>query len=338
MATVSWPWRGLRWPLSQLHASHFHLASDCTLSVPDQTCVLYVVCIYTCAADVRALFETMLQSLPKEKADPIWDKYIAFEYRQARNGGSLETVAAIERRRAEAYPGSETVVGLPALLQRYRCYGLQPAQAADTEYLQRRQLIVPVARHSVAAPQAGVVPVEAHSATGSSNMIPSGLDLKCVLNMSPHLPHACTLPILHVFPASLSPLSPPQSPARSKPPWQDSMHSQRRHLVPGLVVRSLTIPWLCVLCVHLLPMQPPRPNSLFPEFLHPLIKVLPPHTALQAPPPSLDMVLHRLSTFVMPPEPEAVAVPGVTDGAGAGGADGKRKARDVFRLRKQQAR
>jgi hypothetical protein len=89
--------------------------------------------------NMRALFENIILSVPKEKARPVWDMYLDYELRRAQSGGSLEKVANVEARRAEKYPqdDSETPSPFLRLLHRYQHWGLLPDGAPDQDMLSR---------------------------------------------------------------------------------------------------------------------------------------------------------------------------------------------------------
>lgn len=90
-------------------------------------------------SNVRALFENILNILPHDVARPVWDRYVAFELRRCRAGGSVATLARVERRRAEMYPADKAAFPNPllALMHRYQHFGLQPDCPGDVELTQR---------------------------------------------------------------------------------------------------------------------------------------------------------------------------------------------------------
>jgi predicted component of type VI protein secretion system len=50
--------------------------------------------------DIRALFEKILATVPKEQTLEVWDLYLKFE----QMAGNLNTIYQIEKRRATTYP------------------------------------------------------------------------------------------------------------------------------------------------------------------------------------------------------------------------------------------
>lgn len=72
-----------------------------------------------CPPDLRVLFERVLQAVPPEKSGPIWTRFLEFEHKYARAGGSLEAVARVEARVGECFPADPTARGLELVHYRY---------------------------------------------------------------------------------------------------------------------------------------------------------------------------------------------------------------------------
>lgn len=80
--------------------------------------------------------------MPSAAAVPVWDRFLEFEYRLARDGGDMSVVAEVERRRAAAYASEPDPTvrrsGLRSVLHRYSCLGLVPSgSAVDTNVFDR---------------------------------------------------------------------------------------------------------------------------------------------------------------------------------------------------------
>jgi cleavage stimulation factor subunit 3 len=66
--------------------------------------------------NMRVLFERVLASLPSEKAQEIWNKFLEFEY----NFGDSESIEKVNQRRNEIYPDQSMKLIIPNNHFRYR--------------------------------------------------------------------------------------------------------------------------------------------------------------------------------------------------------------------------
>lgn len=55
--------------------------------------------------DTRALFERTLATMPSDKAEGIWQKFLEYETKY----GDLNSIQNVSKRRNEAYPNSKSI-------------------------------------------------------------------------------------------------------------------------------------------------------------------------------------------------------------------------------------
>jgi hypothetical protein len=89
--------------------------------------------------NAEAFFEAVLAELPPAESRPIYDRYIDYELRKAQSGGSLDTVLAIEQRRAAVHPH---LVGpharlLSRAMHRFTEFGMLPTSRVDDDFMRR---------------------------------------------------------------------------------------------------------------------------------------------------------------------------------------------------------
>lgn len=105
------------------------------------------------STNMRAFFESTLQGVNPADSRVIWDRFIAYEIEHAQGGGSLQSIALLEQRRAAVH---QHLAGLDSrlllrLVHRYSPYGSLPASRLDDD-LVRRHPVAPFASLPAAQP------------------------------------------------------------------------------------------------------------------------------------------------------------------------------------------
>eukprot|EP01111_Echinosteliopsis_oligospora_P016741 TRINITY_DN7057_c0_g1_i1.p1 TRINITY_DN7057_c0_g1~~TRINITY_DN7057_c0_g1_i1.p1 ORF type:complete len:763 (+),score=225.67 TRINITY_DN7057_c0_g1_i1:44-2332(+) len=79
--------------------------------------------------NTRALYERILITFPKEKSLPIWTDFTNFEYT---SGGDIESITKVEKRRTTAHPETDPT-GVFSLVERYKFLDLWPSTDKEIE-------------------------------------------------------------------------------------------------------------------------------------------------------------------------------------------------------------
>jgi len=122
--------------------------------------------------DLITLYERVLAQLDPRDAFPIWERYREFAARFVSDGGSIKSLASIEKRMEEVYPEHKaTMTGFAGIAHRYAYLGQFPSLQADLAFFERHQglSVGPHARMLAGMPVGGADSVEGATGVGGSH-------------------------------------------------------------------------------------------------------------------------------------------------------------------------